>query len=457
MRMPDDPTRLAVSAALLPPDSAVIAWQDLLAMVSWQDATESMQRCLPLIAVNLRCHARANPTRRRDIPHAQQLAGVYRATWTANIVRFRALQGLFDEFARRSVDFRLLKGMAVCVSSDLWGSRRMGDVDLVVRDMHAAEAVAALRDGGFSPRFFRPIDDQDVPDASCWEGSYGQLVDLHVGRPGRRSPRILDLIVSAPPAIVSSQGRHWPVPTPAAMAVHAASHAQVGASASDVTQALLDLARLLPLADTADLGRWARAAGATGPLSALSQELRELGMRGCETPVAVRTEPLTRVAWRITSDVGRIPRVLRERSAQAPDVTYPHLRNWLYRPWFTAGQLRPLERLVSQTVGGFLREGALDLPRDRRRRVVIPHHLRGHAVRLTVTCADPYARLLFVDGVSHGVIQGVAHVSLDQVRGSIELSLRLLGDPGSVDMRAIGISVEGLSTTRTCNPGRPHA
>lgn len=442
MRMPDGPNRLAIAAALLPPDSARAAWVEFLTQVHWEDATEAMQRCFPLIAINLHCHTGFSFALRQDVPYAQQLAGVYRATWTANIIRMRSLGSLFGEFARRSVDYRLLKGTAVCARSDLWGSRRMGDVDVVVRDADAVQAVAALRAHGFTPRFFRPIDDQGVPDSSCWEGPQGQIFDLHVGHPRRRPSHILDLVVASPSMIVTSQGQSWPLPSPSAMAVHAASHAQVGAAASDVTQALLDLARLLPLADAGQLGRWARAAGVTGPLAALAGELGELGVPGCDVPAAVRTEPLARAGRRVTSDARRIPRVLRERRARAPHVTNPHLRTWLYRPWFRAGQLRPLERLVSQTVGGFLREGALDLPRDRRRRVVVPHHLRGQAASLTVSCGDRYARLLFIDGVSHGVIDGVATVTLHRAGRSVEVSLRLLGDPVSTAMGEVHIAVE---------------
>lgn len=442
MKMPDGATRLAIAAALLRPDSARAAWQEFLTQVRWEDATEAMRRCFPLIAINHHCHTHSRSALTEDIPHAQQLAGVYRATWTENIIRIRSLYGLFEEFVRRSVDYRLLKGTAVCVRSDLWGSRRMGDVDVVVTEADAAQAVAALRAGGFIPRFFRSIDDHDVPDASCWEGLQGQVLDLHVAHPGRRSPHILDLVVASPPMIVTSQGRPWSLPSPSAMAVHAASHAQVGAADSDVTQALLDLAQLLPQADPSDLERLARAAGATGPLAALAGELGEMGVRGCEVPVVVRTEPLARVGRRITSDVGRIPRVLRERRAQAPHQKYPHLRSGLYRPWFRAGQLRPLERVVSQTVGGFLRSGALDLPRDRRRRVVFAHHLRDQAVTLTVTCGDPYARLLFIDGVSHGIIQGVATVTLPRAGRSVEVSLRLLGDPVSTTLGQLHIEVE---------------
>ena len=60
---------------------------------------------------------------------------------------------------------------------------------------------------------------------------------------------------------------------------------------------------------------------------------------------------------------------------------------------------------------------------------------------MSVACQDPYARLLFIDGVSHGVIDQAASVRLMIAPESIEVSMRLLGDPPANALGTVSINV----------------
>jgi len=439
---------LALSAALLPAGQAEDAWHSLLSEVRWEDFDESLQRCLPVIAINLG-HAR-HSTDVRDVPQGGQLAGFYRATWTANIVRARGVHAVLNAFESGRLDYRLTKGMAICALTDQWGSRRMGDADLVVLRRDAAKAVHALRTCGFSPRFYRRIDDASPPRASCWEGPQGQLVDLHIGDPSRRQSDILDLMLASPPRHADSQTRRWPLPSPAQMVVHAASHAHVGAASSDLVQSLVDVARMLPLVDADELSDLARATASVRSLRHLLAVLTSVTGQEQRTVSPRRAERTSRVARRIAGEASRVPAVVRERSGPVPRERNDHLRAWLYRPWFRAGQVRHLERLACRALGGFLRAGSVDLPRDRRRKIVIPRELHGRPVKIQITCPDPYARLLFIDGVSHGVLHRFSSVTLACAGPSLEVSARLLGEPpsrGMGEMHVEVVAAEHLATS----------
>jgi hypothetical protein len=91
--------------------------------------------------------------------------------------------------------------------------------------------------------------------------------------------------------------------------------------------------------------------------------------------------------------------------------------------------MRPLERVICRAFGGFLRSGESDLQRDRRRHIPVPHSLCGRPIRVVIDCDDPYERLIFVNGIKFGTIDSSLTITLEKAPKSLELSLRLLGEP----------------------------
>ncbi len=444
MRGLGEEDRLALRAAVLPRADASTAWITLLSRTPWMELSGPVQRCLAAIAVNLGCQSRTQAGTGTEVPHSARLAGVYRSTWSVNVLRIRALEPVLAAFDERAIDYRVLKGTAICALADRWGTRRMGDMDLAVEAAHAAASVRILRNAGFSPRFFRRITDADPPSASCWEGPDGQILDLHIGRAGRKRGDVIDAMFASPAMRIDSQGRSWPTPSREVMAVHAASHARTGAAASDHIQAVLDLALILPGTDPVTLEATARTCGASAALARLQQELADTTGEPMRIVRPHRAEPLISRIEHLAGAAVRLPQVLSERASECPEITGANVRSGAYRLWRRSGDLRPIERAVFQTFGGFLHEGSLDTARDRRRRIEVPPVLWGRMVEVRVTCADPYARLLFVDGVSQGVLNRAAKIRLERAPRTFELSLRLLGDPPSTELAKVTVSVGEL-------------
>lgn len=450
---PADAERLALQAALLPRSEAVSAWHRLLAGVEWMDLPDPAVRCLPSIAVNLGCHSRPGAADSRDVPHAARLAGVYRATWTANIMRIRGLSPVLASLSAHEVRFRVLKGAAICALTDHWGVRRMGDIDLVVHEDDASATARLLRRMHVTPRFSRVVDDSAMPRASCWVGPQGQILDLHVGNPSRRGVNVLDVVLDGPGITAESQGRTWRLPTLEAMVVHAAAHAGVGASVTDHAQAVLDLSRLLPRTDPRALEELAQRTRVVWELDVLQGALADLTGQA-RAPRRSRTattlSAIGRTVDHVRDEARRLPQVLAERTAgeDGRDVTFTttgRARTRLYRMWQATGQLRPLERAICRVLGGFVVTGSIDLPRDRRLRVHVPPILHGRSATITLTCPDDYARLLFIDGRSHGVIDGDATVRLTAAPRSVEVSMRLLGSPPHADMSPLDVRISPSS------------
>lgn len=443
MRPLDRHETLALRAALLPRHDALTAWSQLLDEVPWMEFTAPVERCLPAIAVNLGCHSRVEHDDSDDIPYSAKVAGVYRATWAANIMRLRALAPVFDALDARHVDFRVLKGTALCALTDRWGTRRMGDIDILVSAEHGAAAVAELRVLDFAPKFFRTIDDENPPPDSSWIGLHGYIIDLHVANRRLRRTNVLDVLLADPPARITSQGGTWPLPPPENLVVHAAMHARKGSAVSDHIQALIDIASLIPLTSESKLTSLARQVRVTHPLSQLLGEISRVTNTDVPVVVPSRREPSLVGARRVSSRVTSLKRIRQERFSKTLDIRDSNVRKILYRLWIRNGQIRPIERAICLGLGGFLRNGVCDLPRDRRWHFEVPRSLRGRQVRLVIESGDPLERVVFINGIEYGSVAKRASVHLKSAPRTIEVSLRLFGDPPPFHHGPINIAIHG--------------
>jgi Uncharacterised nucleotidyltransferase len=132
---------LLLRAALLPGPAALDAWN------AWNETAASNRMdsgsrwLLPLLYRNLRSAGYTPPG---------PFAAAYRATWTTNQLLFRELKDILSVFAAAGIDTIVLKGAALVVvgyRSD--AVRPMTDVDVLVRDDRAAEAIDLLEQTGW--------------------------------------------------------------------------------------------------------------------------------------------------------------------------------------------------------------------------------------------------------------------------------------------------------------------
>jgi hypothetical protein len=305
-----------------------------------------------------------------------------------------------------------------------------------------------LQKYGYTQRFFRRVSERRPPRASCWEGPDGAVLDLHVCDPRIRAPwdevSIIDRMLDQPALRVLSQDRFWMLPTPEAMVVHAVHHAHIGAASSDRMQTIMDIARLLPRSDVNRVMALANDVNLGALTLSLCTQAGDLAEFSVPTVVEVsparKRRDYPRPIGRAVQVLWDAPGVIVERWPTRREFvalwSVRDLRRGLYALWLLGGRMRPIERAVTVGFGGFIKpQGtSADLGRDRRRRVVTPPHLRGRPVVVTVISGDPYAQLLFIDGKSHGVLDGTARVRLSDAPPALEVSLRLLGDPPEMRM-----------------------
>jgi hypothetical protein len=215
---------------------------------------------------------------------------------------------------------------------------------------------------------------------------------------------------------------------------------------------LIDISLLLPLADSDRLRSLARRVRVTNPLTFLLEEISRITNSTSSKPVITkrRAEPFIVSLRQFITRVASFERVRRERVTTRPALDATNIRRTLYRMWIQTGQLRPLERFICRAFGGFLRSGESDLPRDRRRHITVPHFLRGRSIQVRIDCDDPYERLIFINGIKYGTIEKSLTINLEHAPKSLEISLRLLGEPPHAALNPITVSInEGLGMLTT--------
>lgn len=440
--MPDLAT-LVLQAAVLEPERAVPAWVVATELEPIDDWPSELARPLPLVYLNVK----DSP----EVVHRDLLRGIYRAAWSANMVRLRHAIDVISEFDYQGIDYRLIKGTAVCALTDNWSARRMGDIDVVVPGEQAREVKAILETCGFH---------HQVAGASIqglWKSPAGGIIDLHVA-----SSRQYGGLLTDEPQVRMVLDVPLRVPSPELSVCIAAHHAQLGSATSDYIQGLLDIYRLLPLCDVAELTRALRHTHQGNFFVQVVEHLRTLGadpdpyLRGVDLealtpsldpdakpPLALSQASLASMAARLSSPVTLANRVRLLR------------RSPTYLAWLSAGYIRPWEERVVRRTGGFLPPPpealtvgtplevtprstltqtavitAIRIPGiEDRIRIRLPHASRARIRFSPLDKSSLASRMVFVNGTMHGYFppfdaSSVA-IEVTPIDGSVEMSLRL--------------------------------
>ena len=141
---PNPMQELVLRAALLQGQAARDAWQQFCDRDGLDNLDHGCYRTLPMVYHNL---SRQAP----DHPLLGMLRGVHRRAWYENKALFRRAAPLLDSLRQAGIPLLLLKGapLAILYYSDL-GLRPMQDLDVMVPEDRAAQAIGLLEARGFA-------------------------------------------------------------------------------------------------------------------------------------------------------------------------------------------------------------------------------------------------------------------------------------------------------------------
>jgi hypothetical protein len=172
-----DDQRLALEACLRTGPAAIDAWERWKQVAHLDDLEPGTFRLAPLIYRHLSALGVRDPALGR-------FKGIYRATWCANQVLFRAMLPLVSRLQDRGVRVMLLKGTALSALHyrDL-GARPMADLDVMVPRVQVPQALDVLaacrltRAPGAPDRFNETL--ARLFHAYTYEDASGRHLDLH--------------------------------------------------------------------------------------------------------------------------------------------------------------------------------------------------------------------------------------------------------------------------------------
>lgn len=249
----------ALLRAALADKTAAVAgwkrWQELTGYTDYEQVDFSCSRLLPAVYCNFVRHGIDD----RWLP---KIRGLYRYTWTRNMLRRNEVLQVIRELNAQQVRCLLLKGEALVLSDcfENAGARPMIDTDLLVAKSDLPAATAVLKSLGWMPRA-----EQMPPHlrhTETWRSPQGFELDLHfqlLPQPFRE----VALDVAARDAITRSvSGIDVLVQQPAELLLHLCVHGRIHAASgmppflwvADVHHLLatygvkLDWSRLLQLA-----------------------------------------------------------------------------------------------------------------------------------------------------------------------------------------------------------------
>lgn len=402
-------------AAGVPGQRAREAWNSLVDGVTFDQLPDSVIRAMPQIYGNLNGMSDV-----RDLP---RLRGVYRASWSSNVMLFGATRPVFADFNQQGIEYRVIKGAALSALAGRWGRRTMGDVDVVIADEHMTQALRVLHDRGFRPQVIdgEESDKQPRNIQGPYVSERRAILDIHSpqGRPDlfaelfRESGQVKQLL-DVPIHVPSSE----------LLLAIAVWHGDRAAAGTDHVQTLLDMGFLTPHVDlrklrqiilrsdllesaqhffselecagvmeTRDWSSWSRTSLAEKTVR-FRQRARSLGHG------AVRMAAIPRTVHRrkLTRDQRRALRSRTDKGAR------------LYAAWSRVGQLGKLERFVHTRLGGFGDFGITGGPiPERDFRATIPA-TRGSPGRLRIHFIfqgderERKYRALFIDGEAFGLV-----------------------------------------------------
>jgi len=228
---------LALRAATDPLPTSLDSWLELVAVTPFDQIETNTQRIAPAIYTNLQTAG--------AFAERERLRGTYKYSWARNTRALHEFAPVVRKLELARVNYRLIKGVAVQLTLGNIGSRIMGDIDLVVREVDVETVHGILLSHGFKPNFTSPcaVFHTGTPRDALNYNSGRCHVDVHIAE--HKEPSLLyKYILKKPPMKVELDGTHYLIPEATLLLITAAVHGAKNFSATDLIQSCTDIALL---------------------------------------------------------------------------------------------------------------------------------------------------------------------------------------------------------------------
>lgn len=329
------------------------AWENLVGTKEFGKIQDEYLRFLARIYWNLHSN--------KEISHYTQLRGVYKHSWTKNVIGLTHAQKLVEGLH----DYRILKGFGVALSTGNLGIRSMGDLDILVSKNAQRTLIRKLEETGFTPVFNVGCTLCTKKEwrihAQSWINLGGFQIDVHV--PGAKTPtKLFEYLIKAPFETRQFREFEFCVPIVEDLITHSVIHGSNG-SHLDYLQSCIDVFEMSKMISRDRLQAALASSGMNERVVEILQILadatgEDFGNINLDKTIA----SLNKTSLHDFS-LRHITAHFRTRSHRLRDlmkagIYTPQIKsNLIYRTWVLFGRLRPIESRVMKYLGGFMKTG----------------------------------------------------------------------------------------------------
>ena len=350
---------LALSAALCSAPTKINAWESLIKLTPVLELDGSITRIMPAIYQNL--------AGSESINGIQKLKGSYLFAWAKNTEFIANMKSLLLLLENSEINYRILKGGALNFLFQSLGNRSMGDIDFLVgkKDLEVFKEI--LEKAGFRKKFSDAcphIRSGDTDPELNYVNSINIEIDLHIME-DRRPKLLFQLLLETPPVTCEFMGIKIKIPPAELLAMHAIYHGQIGVQASDEIQSVVDVARLIELADPIVLQKLSNILHFDSLLNSYIQVIYKVTGESSLLKMAPGKELIGRIQYsgtqlnELLARLREYPAIRRSRSISATKLlrAFKEFRGHriAYCFWLSTSKLRQVERVFCLLLGGFLK------------------------------------------------------------------------------------------------------
>jgi hypothetical protein len=347
----------SIRAATAPIAIALQNWNELLVTTEFQQINPNTQRLAPMIYHHLKDQG--------DLTERERLRGAYKYAWAKNLRMLNSLNPVFIELHSRSINYRVIKGIAVQLELGFVGARVVGDVDILVSQNEIEIVRQILEAKGFrcNSRSTCSRHSSSAPFEALNFNLGDNHVDVHVAELKDPKALLLAMLDSAP-NVIENRGTPIQVPSPEFLLLHSAFHGHQASSDTDLVQAIADISLLAPNCDPRKLSALARQTKSQSDLWHVAAEAKQVDIVLPEIDMLAtsRSQQLMRnlsSGFKASSSkVGKVPAIVRDR--YRGNATLAHVfgqfpgRRASYAVWLGLGQFSAVERSLMSKERGFL-------------------------------------------------------------------------------------------------------
>ena len=354
---------LALKAATADKEAASSSWNALMSEISFDEIEPSIARILPSIFLNL------ESLNQNSYLEYSRLKGSYKHTWAKNSAFIHKITPLVEKLKDAKIHYVILKGGALNFINESTrnriGDRKMGDVDILIRNKDFASTKEILRDLGYVQKFSVMCTHNNLVSKKSdidFINNDGTEIDIHILE-SRFPNTLFNEIYTNYLEIDIAASTKIKVPIPELILSQALIHAKVGLQSSDKTQGIIDVNNILKKCNTRILTKYIHKLGILHLVEKYNSQTNGLGLKSILINKSKSKNFYHKIQNIFRDFIIKVVIFKNTIYGNYIDISsmkviyksYTGRRKFIYIFWLYLGKLWQVERIIIEFLGPFYR------------------------------------------------------------------------------------------------------